>query len=96
MNVTERCARLTEMLTTAGRKWEGRVIGSECSQGCHWKIFSDRFSEYYYQNSLFGKQTSNQKATAAGENFSFVYTNKKYPTFFFVNYYLPADIRARR
>jgi len=41
-----------------------------------------------------------KKAAATGEYFSFVYTNRKYYTLFFVNCYsilryLPADIRAQ-
>jgi hypothetical protein len=88
------------MLIIAGHKWEGGTLRAERSERCHLAIFSGRFSEYFYQNSLFGKRTSNQKAAAAGEYFSFAYTNRKYPTFFFINYYyilcfLPADIGAR-
>jgi hypothetical protein len=48
---------------------------AECSQRCHCNIAADFRKSYYYQNSLFGKQASNQKSAAAGEYFSFAYTN---------------------
>ena len=80
---------------------EGGVIRADCSQTCHWIIVSGRFSEYYYQSFLLGKQTSIQRAAATDEYFSFVYTKSKNATLFFLNYYsilrhLPADIRPRR